>query len=166
MLRLTVAPVDARRSRVVPVRPFIAVAALAVVVAVSGWGGRAQSAQPSPSAETQRPDQQALGTAEVDRTRIRDVIHRFNEASLAGDSDAVCALVDPAKLSYLDQIGQPCEQALGGTLTADSERDVRSRAITSIEIKGNDAVAHTRGVNGPRDLALHRTAGRWLIVGV
>lgn len=149
-----------------PVRSFIAVAAVAMAVAVSGCGGRSQSSQPSTSAETQRPGHEAVDSGAVERAQIRDVIRRFNQASLVGDSGAMCALVDPAKLRQLNQVGQPCEVSLGGTLTPDSERDVRSRAVTAIEIKGNDAVAHTRGVNGPRDLALRRTAGRWLIVGV
>jgi hypothetical protein len=66
------------------------------------------------------------------------VIDRFNQASLAGDSGRMCALVDPSRLRYLEQVGQPCLVSLGGRLTAASERDVRSAAITSIEISGDD----------------------------
>src|SRR3954463_3780682 len=100
------------------------------------------------------------------RAQIRDVIGRFRAASLAGDSGAMCALVDPAKLRYLELIGQPCEVSLSGTLTADSERDVRGRMVTSVEIAGDKAVAHTRGPSGTLDLELHRSEGHWLIVGV
>jgi ABC-type methionine transport system permease subunit len=78
----------------------------------------------------------------------------------------MCALVDPAKLRYLEQIGLPCEVSLGGVLTAESERDVRNRTITSVDIVGDNAVAHTTGTGGPRDLALHRSVGHWLIIGV
>ena len=78
----------------------------------------------------------------------------------------MCALVDPGKLRYLELIGLPCEVSMGGRLTPDSERDVRSSTITSIEIAGDDAVAHTRGSSGARDRRLHRTRGHWLIVGV
>jgi hypothetical protein len=101
-----------------------------------------------------------------DRGQIRDVIRRFDAASLAGDRRAMCALVDPAKPRYLEVIGEPCEVSLSGTLTADSERDVRGRTITSVEIAGDKAVAHTRGLSGARDVELHRTEGQWLILGV
>ena len=47
----------------------------------------------------------AASSAGADRARIRAVVRRFNLASLAGDSGAMCALVDPAKLRYLEQIG-------------------------------------------------------------
>src|SRR3954451_1942838 len=93
------------------------------------------------------------------RAQIRKVLRRFRAASLAADSRAKCALVDPAKLRYLELIGQPCEVLLSGTLTADSERDVRARIITSVEIAGDKAVAHTRGPSGARDLELHRSEG-------
>jgi hypothetical protein len=89
------------------------------------------------------------------------VIRRFNKASLAGDSGAMCALVDPSKLRYLEQIGQPCEVALGGRLTPESERDERTGAITSIDIGDDTAVAHIRSA-----VHLRRRAGHWLIVGV
>lgn len=104
--------------------------------------------------------------ARAHRAEIREVINRFNQASLAGDGGGMCALVDSSKLRYLEQIGQPCEISLGGTLTPESERDVRSSTITSIEISGDEAVAHIRGTSGARDLRLHRRRGRWLIVGV
>jgi hypothetical protein len=52
-----------------------------------------------------------------------------------------------------------------GAVTADSERDVRGRMITSVEIAGDKAVAHTRGPSGALDLELHRTERHWLILG-
>jgi hypothetical protein len=110
-----------------------------------------------------RPD---AGSAAADRRQIRDVLRRFNVARLAGDGGRTCALVDPAKLRYLELIGLPCEVSMGGRLTPDSERDVRSRAITSIGIAGDNAVAHNRGLSGARDFKLHRTRGQWLFVGV
>lgn len=78
----------------------------------------------------------------------------------------MCALVDPSRLRYLEQIGQPCAVSLGGTLTAESERDVRSSTITAIDISGDDAVAHIRSPSGARELRLHRRRGRWLVLGV
>jgi hypothetical protein len=36
-------------------------------------------------------------------------------------------------------------------------------AITSIEIDGDTAAAHMRGLSGPRDITLHRIKGRWFI---
>jgi hypothetical protein len=108
----------------------------------------------------------AAGSAGADRAQIRDVLRRFDLASLAGDSGGMCALVDPAKLRYLEQVGEPCEVAMSGRLTPDSERDVRSRTIASIAIAGDNAVAHTRGLSGARDLKLRRTRGHWLIVGI
>jgi hypothetical protein len=107
-----------------------------------------------------------VAAAMRDRAQISDVIRRFGAASLAGDSRALRALVDPAKVRYLEVIGQPCEVSPGGALTADSERDVRSRMITSVVIAGDKAVVHTRGLSGARDLELHRTEGHWLILGV
>jgi hypothetical protein len=146
-------------------RPFVtALAALAVAVAAFGCGAPSESGQAPDGAP--RAADAADGEAAADRAQIRDLIRRFNQASLAGDAGAMCALVDPAKLRYLEQIGQPCEVSLGGTLTPESERDVRSRTIASIQITGDDAVAHTEGVGGARDLALRRTAGHWLIRGV
>jgi hypothetical protein len=107
------------------------------------------------------------GAAHARRSRADPrVIRRFNEAALTGDTGAMCALVDPAKLRYLEQIGLPCEVSLGRRLTAESERDVRSSRITRIEISGDDAVAHIRSTSGARDLRLHRRRGRWLILGV
>jgi hypothetical protein len=147
------------------VRSFVAaLAALAVAVAVVGCGAPPESGQRPEG--TLRAADAADGEAAADRARIRDLIRRFNQASLAGDAGAMCALVDPAQLRYLEQIGQPCEVSLGGTLTPQSRRDVRSRTITSIQITGDDAVAHTEGVGGPRDLTLRRTAGHWLIRGL
>lgn len=110
--------------------------------------------------------QAAAGSAGADRAQIRDVLRRFDLASLVGDSGGMCALVDPAKLRYLEQIGEPCEVSMSGRLTPDSERDVRTSKIISIEIAGDNAVAHTRGSSGKTDLKLHRTRGQWLIVGV
>lgn len=138
-----------------------ALAALTVAVAVSGCGSRSGSVGTpgrAPRAADASDDEAA-----TDRARIRDVIRRFNQATLAGDTGAMCALVDPAKLRYLEQIGLPCEVCLGGTLTPQSERDVRSRTITSIEITGDDAVAHAEGVDGRCEVALRRSAGHWLI---
>ena len=78
----------------------------------------------------------------------------------------MCALVDPSRLRYPEQIGQPCAVSLGGRLTAESQRDVRSSKITAIEISGDDAVAQVRSMSGARELRLHRRRGRWLVLGV
>jgi hypothetical protein len=94
------------------------------------------------------------------------VIRGFSRAELAGDKRAMCALVDPSKLQYLEQVGNPCEMLYAGTLTAESAREVRNRTITSIEIKGDDAVAHIGGTSGARDLRLRRRGGHWRILGV
>jgi hypothetical protein len=139
-----------------------AVAVLAVTVLISGCGASSRSGRTSTGAAVAHA---TVRTAARDQARIRDLIRRFNEASLAGDSGAMCALIDPGKRRYLEQIGHPCEVSLGGELTPDSERDVHSRTITSIDINGDDAVAHTDGADGARDLALRRTEGDWLIVG-
>jgi hypothetical protein len=136
----------------------LAAALTSLVIARCGGERSPHRADRSPGA--------AAAAATRDRAQIRDVIRRFDVASLAGDSSAMCALVDPAKLRYLEEIGRPCEVSLSGTLTADSERDVRSRMITSIEIAGDSAVAHTRGLSGARNLELHRTERHWLILGV
>jgi hypothetical protein len=145
---------------------LIATAAL-VALAIAGCGGqRSHAQQASDSADRSRSAPAAARAERADRAQIRDVIQRFNRASLAGDSGGMCALVDPSKLRYLEQVGQPCELSLGGTLTAESARDVRSSTITAIDISGDDAVAHTRGRSGARDLRLHRRGGRWLILGV
>jgi len=98
-----------------------------------------------------------------DERRVRDVIRRWNTASLNGDAVAACALVDPAKLRYLEQIDLPCELLQSGTLTAESERDVRSTKVTAVELDGDRAVAHTRSLDGGRDIELHRINGTWLI---
>jgi len=50
-----------------------------------------------------------------------------------------------------------------GTLTAESERDVRSTKVTAVEIDGDRAVAHARSVHGVRDIELRRVDGTWLI---
>jgi hypothetical protein len=149
-----------RRSR------LVATSALLTLAAAGCGGQRSHREQASDGAGRPAAAQVVARAAPADRAQIRDIIRRFNQASLAGDTGGMCALVDPSKLRYLDQIGQPCELSLGGTLTAESERDVRSRTITSIEISGDDAVAHTRGRSGARDLRLHRRGGRWLILGV
>jgi hypothetical protein len=143
-------------------RSILTVALLALLVASCG-GEPAHRAQPSNgAARSQSPHKTA---ADADRAQIRDVIRRWNEAELAGDTDAICALVDPAKLEYLEQIGQPCEALYSGVLTPESERDVRSSTITSIEINGADAVAHTHEVSGTHELRLRRTGGHWRVVG-
>jgi hypothetical protein len=139
-------------------RGLIATVALIACV-LAGCG----EAPPDKGVRGGRPD---AGSAGADRAKIRRVIRRFNLASLAGDSGAMCALVDPAKLRYLELIGQPCEVSMSGRLTPDSERDVRTSKIISIEIAGDNAVAHTRGSSGKTDLRLRRTGGQWLIVGV
>jgi hypothetical protein len=144
---------------------LVATVALAVF-AIAGCGGGRSHPPASKSAERSQGAQAATRAARAERAQIRDVIHRFNRASLAGDSGRMCALVDPSTLRYLELIGQPCVVSLGGTLTAESERDVRSATITSIEIRGDDAVAHVRGTSGVRDLRLHRRRGVWLILGV
>jgi hypothetical protein len=135
-------------------------------LAIAGCGERSHPTPASNSAERAPSPRAVAGTARADRADIRAVIQRFNRASLAADSRRMCALVDPAKLRYLEQIGQPCELSLGGSLTAESERDVRSATITSVEISGEGAVAHVRGLSGVRDLRLHRRRGHWLILGV
>ena len=143
------------------------IAALTVALALAGCGERSgRNQRPQDGTVTTRTTAPSMSATNADRAQIRDVIRRFNEASLAGDSTAMCALVDPAKLRYLEQIGLPCEISLGGTLTPASERDVRSRTISSIDVKGDNAVAHTTGTDGPRDLRLRRSVGHWLIVGV
>jgi hypothetical protein len=76
------------------------------------------------------------------------------------------ALVDPSKLRYLERIGQPCEVSLGSTLTAESEREVRTWTVTAIDITGNDAVADIRSASSTRDLHLHRRQDHWLILGL
>jgi hypothetical protein len=103
------------------------------------------------------------GGETADIAAIRAVIRRFNSARLAADSGAQCALIDPATLRYLEQIGERWEVLQSGTLTAESERDVRSRIIAFIEVDGDSAVAHTRGRSGARDIALHRIEGHWFI---
>src|SRR4051794_24191451 len=119
-----------------------------MALAIAGYGGeRPHQAQASDDAEWQNVGAVSSATR-ADRAQIRDVIRRFNVASLAGDSGGMCALVDPSKLRYLQQIGQPCEVSLGGRLTAESERDVRSSTITAIDISGDDALAHIRGTSG------------------
>src|SRR4051794_40094939 len=142
-------------------------ALLLTTLAVAGCGEeRSHRAQQSHPVERTESAPAAAGVASRDGAQIRDVIRRFNRAALAGDSSAMCALVDPAKLRYLEQIGQRCEDSLGGTLTRESERDVRSITISSIEIRGDNAVAQLRAASGARDLSLRRTEGDWLIVGV
>jgi hypothetical protein len=138
----------------------LALAAALTSLAIAGCGGERAAHGGD------RSGGGGVAAAMRDRAQIRDVLRRFRAASLAGDSGAMCALVDPAKLRYLELIGQPCEVFLSGTLTADSERDVRGRMITSVEIAGDKAVAHTRGASGARDLELQRSEGHWLIVGV
>lgn len=131
-----------------------------------GRHGRRMRREPSHPERASDSAEPATSAPGADHSQIRDVIRRFNQASLAGDTSAMCSLVDPARLSYLEQIGQPCEVSLGGTLTPEAQRDVRSSTITTIEITGDNAVAHTRGESGTRDLRLHRTQGHWLILGV
>jgi hypothetical protein len=143
---------------------LIATSAL-IALAIAGCGG--QPSHPKQASDGARRSAHAVGdSGRADRAEIRDVIRRFSRAELAGDSRAICALVDPSKLQYLEQIGNPCEVLFAGTLTAESAREVRSRTITSIEIKGNDAVAHIGGTSGARDLRLRRRGGHWRILGV
>jgi hypothetical protein len=108
----------------------------------------------------------AFAVARADRAHISAVVDRFNKASLAGDTRTMGALVDPSKLRYLEQIGQPCEVSLGSTLTAESEREVRTWTVTAIDITGNDAVADIRSASSTRDLHLHRRQDHWLILGL
>jgi hypothetical protein len=144
---------------------LVATSAL-IALAFAGCGGQHSHPQQASDGAGRSPAAQVVArAARADRAQIRDVIRRFNQASLAGDSGGICALVDPSKLRYLEQIGQPCEVSLGGTLTAESARDVRSSTITSIEITGDDAVAHIGGTSGARDLRLRRRGGHWLILG-
>jgi hypothetical protein len=138
----------------------VLVSAALIALALAGRDGRSHAPSASHHGGGGR------GDARVDRAQIRDVIRRFDAARLAADAGASCELVDPSKLRYLEQIGLPCEVSLGGTLTPESERDVRTSAITSIDIHGDRAVAHIRSAGGRRDLQLHRRGGHWLIVGV
>ena len=101
------------------------------------------------------------GRSEADK--VRDVVHAWIRASLAGDATAMCALVHPAKLQYLEQIDHPCEDLMSGTLTDKSARDAHSTTIASVDIHGDTAVAHIRSLMGARDLELARVAGTWLI---
>jgi hypothetical protein len=139
-------------------RAVAAIGALAGALLLAGSGGQR-------SEHPERPHGVAKyrGGEPSDGAAIRDVIRRFRSARLAADSSAQCALIDPATLRYLEQIGEPCEVLQSGTLTAESERDVRSRTIASIEIDGDSAVAHTRGLSGARHITLHRIEGRWFI---
>jgi hypothetical protein len=129
-------------------RPRLIATSALIALALAGCGdehsrrkGASDGAGPSRTSQLTR----------ADRRQIRDVIRRFNKAALAGDTNGMCALVDPSTLRYLEQIGQPCEVSLGGTLTAESERDVRTSRITAIDISGDDAVAHIRSISGTRD---------------
>jgi len=61
--------------------------------------------------------------------QIRGVTRRWIGASLAGDAGAMCALVDPATLSDLEQIHMPCEELQSGTLDGMGRR--RHRPIPS-----------------------------------
>jgi hypothetical protein len=139
-------------------RAFAVIAALAGALLLAGCAGQRSERpeRPHDLAKSRRGETS-------DSAAIRDVIRRFNSARLAAESSAQCALIDPATLRYLEQIDEPCEVLQGGTLTAESERDVRSRNIASIEIDGDNAVAHTRGLSGARDITLHRIEGRWFI---
>jgi hypothetical protein len=138
---------------------LIATSAL-IALAIAGCGGqRSHVKQPSDAVARSRTAQPVADAGRADRANIRDVIRRFNQASLAGHSGAMCALVDPAKLQYLEQIGNPCQMLYAGRLTAESAREVRNGTITSIEIKGDGAVAHIGGTSGAQDLRLHHRGG-------
>ena len=137
-------------------RAVAVIAALAGALLLAGCGGQRSERPARPHGVAK-----SRGGETSDSAAIRDGIRRFNSARLAADSTAQCALIDPPTLRYLEQIGEPCEVLQSGT--AESERDVRSRNIAAIEIDGDNAVTHTRGLSGARDITLHRIEGRWFI---
>ena len=111
-----------RTSRVV-----VLMVALTITPVLAARGGQGAGGADRPLGAGKPHRSRTSGTrAGSDERRVRDVIRRWNTAALNGDAIAACALVDPAKLRYLEQIGLPCELVQSGTLTAESERDVRS----------------------------------------
>jgi hypothetical protein len=97
-----------------------------IALAIAECGDeRSQPRRASDGAHSSR----AAQLSRADRGQIRDVIRRFTEAALAGDTVGMCALVIASKLRYLEQFGLPCEVSLGGRLTAD--RSATSAAAES-----------------------------------
>ena len=142
----------------------VLIVALTITPVLAACGGQGAGGADRPLGAGKPHGSRTSGTrAGSDERRVRDVIRRWNTAALNGDAIAACALVDPAKLRYLEQIGLPCELVQSGTLTAESERDVRSTKVTAVEIDGDRAVAHARSVHGVRDIELRRVDGTWLI---
>ena len=144
-------------------RVVVLIVALTITPVLAACGGQGAGGADRPLGAGGPHGARTPGSrAGSDERKVRDVIRRWNTASLRGGA-AACALVDPATLHYLEQIDLPCESVQSGTLTAESERDVRSTRVTAIEIDGDRAVAHTRSLHGGRDIELHRVGGTWLI---
>jgi hypothetical protein len=83
--------------------PFRLIATSALrALAIAGCGG--PRSHPKQAADAAGRSAHAVGDlGRADRAEIRDVIRHFSRAEkLAGDSRAICALVDPSKLQYLE----------------------------------------------------------------
>lgn len=133
-------------------RRFIVVVGVTVAVAGCGGGGNASS------------------------DAVRSTWRTAAAAVAGGDATGFCKLVTSAgKQAITSQTSLPCEDSvrlLGSRLTAADRTAIRNAKITKVEVRGDNATVSyvTRpslaAVGFTGRTSLHRSDGRWLLVGV
>jgi hypothetical protein len=107
---------------------------------------------------------------------VRSAWRTAAAAAAGGDGTGFCELVTSAgKQAITSQTNLPCEDSvrlLGARLTAADKAAIRDAKITKVQVHGDDATVSyvtTRSlaaVGFTGRTSLHRSDGRWLLVGV